>query len=115
MKLTNKQEEAIKLAVARYINKEPYTVIGGVAGTGKSETVKYIIAALNFYPEDVAYIAYTGKAAKVLREKGCPNAMTAHKLLYNSILMPNGSYRFVPISSIKKYKCIVVDEVSMLP
>lgn len=116
MKLTDKQEEAIKLAVARYINKEPYTVIGGVAGTGKSETVKYIISALNFLPEQVAYIAYTGKAAKVLREKGCPNAMTAHKLLYKSILMPNGLYKFVPLGRLEKlYKCIVVDEVSMLP
>ena len=111
-----KQEKAVKLAVARYINKEPYTVIGGVAGTGKSETVKYIIAALGFYQEQVAYIAYTGKAAKVLREKGCPNAMTAHKLLYKSILMPNGNYKFVALPQLeKKYKCIVVDEVSMLP
>lgn len=116
MILTNKQEEAVKLAVARYINKEPYTVIGGVAGTGKSETVKYIIAALGFDPELVAYIAYTGKAAKVLREKGCPNAMTAHRLLYKSIMMPSGNYKFVPLQKLERdYKCIVVDEVSMLP
>ena len=47
--------------------------------------VKFIISALGVNPEtDVAYIAYTGKAAEVLRMKGCPNAMTAHKLLYNS-------------------------------
>ena len=116
MILTNKQEEAVKLAVARYINKEPYTVIGGVAGTGKSETVKYIITALGFDPELVAYIAYTGKAAKVLREKGCPNAMTAHRLLYKSIMMPSGNYKFVPLQKLERdYKCIVVDEVSMLP
>lgn len=116
MELTLKQEEAIKLAVARYIAKEKYTVISGYAGTGKSETVKYIISALNFKPEDVAYIAYTGKAAKVLSEKGCPNAMTAHKLLYKSVLMPNGMYHFIPQHPLdRNYKCIVVDEVSMLP
>lgn len=116
MELNYKQDQAVKLAVARYITKEPYTVISGFAGTGKSECVKYIIAALGFYPEQVAYIAYTGKAAKVLRDKGCPNAMTAHKLLYKSIQLPNGSYRFIPqIPLEKQYKCIIVDEVSMLP
>lgn len=116
MELTTKQNEAVRLAVARYIVKAPYTVIGGVAGTGKSECVKYIIDALGFKPDEVAYIAYTGKAAKVLRDKGCPNAMTAHKLLYESIQLPNGSYHFFPLRPLKtKYKCIVVDEVSMLP
>lgn len=116
MELTKKQTEAVRLAVARYISKAPYTVIGGVAGTGKSECVKFIIDALGFDPQDVAYVAYTGKAAKVLRDKGCPNAMTAHKLLYKSIQLPNGSYHFIPQKPLDyNYKCIVVDEVSMLP
>ena len=54
------------------------------AGTGKSTLVKFIIQALNLDPEDVTYIAYTGKAALILKEKGCPNAMTSHRLIYES-------------------------------
>ena len=32
MVLTSKQEEGLKIAVQRYKNKEPYTVIAGYAG-----------------------------------------------------------------------------------
>ena len=84
------------------------------AGTGKSTLIKFIIAALNIPPEKVCYVAYTGKAAQVLRQKGCPNSITAHKLLYTAKPMPNGTYKFVP-KPVSDYSIIVVDEVSMLP
>ena len=116
MILTNKQEAGLKLAVARYKAKEPWTCIAGYAGTGKSTLVKFIISALNLQPEDVAYVTFTGKAASVLRHKGCPNAMTAHKLLYFSKRMPNGRFVFKPRPSLEgNYSLIVVDEISMLP
>ena len=116
MKLNNKQEEGLKTAVSRYKAHEPWTCIAGYAGSGKSTLIKFIIAALNLYPEDVAYVTFTGKAASVLRQKGCPNAMTAHKLLYYSKRMPNGKFVFTPRPILDKdYKLIVVDEISMLP
>ncbi len=114
--LTEKQQKGLKIAVERYKAREPWTCIAGYAGTGKSTLVQFIISALNLYPEDVCYVAYTGKAAQVLRQKGCPNPVTAHKLLYRAKQMPNGTYRFVPKSSLEEpYKVIVVDEISMLP
>ena len=116
MILTNKQEQGLKLAVARYKAKEPWTCIAGYAGTGKSTLVKFIISALNLQPEDVAYVTFTGKAASVLRQKGCPNAMTAHRLLYYSKRMPNGRFVFKPKSTLDgNFSLIVVDEISMLP
>lgn len=117
MELTRKQEEGLRIAIDRYNHNEPYTVISGYAGTGKSTLINFIIAALEVNPEDeVAYITFTGKASEVLREKGCPNAMTAHKLLYYSKQMPNGKFFYRPRPSLEKdYKVIVVDEVSMLP
>lgn len=117
MELTRKQEEGLRIAIDRYNHNEPYTVIAGYAGTGKSTLINFIIAALEVNPEDeVAYITFTGKASEVLREKGCPNAMTAHKLLYYSKQMPNGKFFYRPRPSLEKdYKVIVVDEVSMLP
>lgn len=116
MTLTNKQEAGLKLAVSRYYAREPWTCIAGYAGTGKSTLVKFIIAALNLNADDVAYITFTGKAASVLRHKGCPNAMTAHKLLYYSKRMPNGKFVFSPRKTLEgDYSLIIVDEISMLP
>ena len=84
-------------------------------GTGKSTLVKFIISALGVDPnQDVAYVAYTGKAATVLQSKGCPNATTAHRLLYEAKPRPNGTFYLYPKRFIK-YKVVVVDEVSMLP
>ena len=116
MILTKKQEEGLKIAIERYKNHEPWTCIAGYAGTGKSTLVKFIVNALDIDEDYVCYIAYTGKAAKVLREKGCPNAMTAHKLLYQSFPKADGSF----YHKIKRpldwpYKLIIVDEISMLP
>ena len=116
MELTNKQEEGLKMAVNRYNLGMPYTVISGYAGSGKSTLVKFIVAALNFDEDDVAYVAYTGKAANVLKNKGCKNATTAHKLLYYANKDSNGVFHFKPRDRLEKdYKLIVVDEVSMLP
>lgn len=116
MELTRKQEEGLKIAVERYDHGEPYTCIAGYAGTGKSTLVQFIIAALGLYPEQVAYIAYTGKAAMVLRDKGCPNAMTGHKLLYDSIPRKDGTYYHRPKRPlVPGYDLIILDEVSMFP
>lgn len=116
MILTSKQQEGLKIAVERYHAGEKYTVISGYRGAGKSTLIKFIIAALGLDDDEVAYVAYTGKAATVLKEKGCANATTAHKLLYYSKQMPDGKYFHRPRPSFEiKYSVIVVDEVSMLP
>ena len=117
MELTKKQKEALDLAVERYVNGEPYTCISGYAGSGKTTLVQFIIKALNLSDSEVCYIAYTGKAALVLKEKGCLNAMTAHRLLYHSFRNKDGSYRHIPVRTheMPHYKLIVVDEVSMMP
>lgn len=116
MILTNKQEQGLNIALTRYYEHEPYTVIAGYAGTGKSTLVSFIISALDLDSHDVAYIAYTGKASLVLQSKGCPNATTAHQLLYTAIPRSDGSF-FLKIKRPLDwpYKLIVVDEVSMLP
>lgn len=117
MELTLRQQEGLRLAVERYRNRQPYTVISGYAGSGKTTLVKFIIAALDLNPEeDVAYVAYTGKAATVLAKKGNPNATTAHKLLYKAYQKSDGSFGFkVRPWGTLPYKVIVLDECSMLP
>ena len=119
MVLTNKQEQGLKIALERYKNKEKYTCISGFAGTGKSTLIKFIISAMGISNDEVRYVAYTGKAANVLKNKGCPGAMTAHKLLYYSKMLPNGKYIFKPrppaVVDQEGIKVVVVDEISMLP
>lgn len=116
IELTEKQAEGLRVAVERYNQRQPWTCIAGYAGSGKSTLIKFIISALGVNPEEeVCYVAFTGKAATVLQQKGCPNAMTAHKLLYKAKPMPNGTYKFIPKLDLGDYKVIVVDEVSMLP
>ena len=114
MELTKKQEEGLKIALDRYRNNEKYVVIGGYAGTGKSTLVKFIIEALDVEPSKVAYATFTGKAAEVLRKKGNANAMTLHRLLYDSIPKPGGGFIRKPKLQLD-YNVIVVDEVSMVP
>lgn len=116
MILTRKQEEGLRIAIQRYKDNERWTCIAGYAGTGKSTLIKFIISALGVESSKVCYVAYTGKAANVLQAKGCPNATTAHKLLYKALPMPDGTYVFQPKALTRNdYKVIVVDEVSMLP
>ena len=117
IELTKKQLEGLDIAVQRYNEGHRWTCIAGYAGTGKSTLIKFIISALGVNPDtDVCYVAFTGKAATVLKQKGCPNTMTAHKLLYKAKPMPNGTYKFIPKTVLEHpYKVIVVDEVSMLP
>lgn len=116
MTLTNKQELGLKIAVARYKNKEKYTCIAGYAGSGKSTLVKFIVSALpGIKPEeDVVYATYTGKAAQVLLKKGNKNVSTLHKLLYESLPRSDGTWYRKPVERIP-YKIVVIDEVSMVP
>ena len=114
MELTVAQQKGLKIALKRYADGERYTTIAGYAGTGKSTLVKFIIEALNVEPSKVAYAAFTGKAAEVLRKKGNANAMTLHRLLYDSIPKPGGGFIRKPKLQLD-YNVIVVDEVSMVP
>ena len=116
MQLTQKQQEGLEIAVQRYKDHKTYTCIAGYAGAGKSTLVKFIVEALQIPQSDVCYIAYTGKAALVLKEKGCPNSMTAHRLLYKSFPRRDGTFYHMPKRPLDyPYKLIVLDEVSMFP
>ena len=116
MVLTLKQEQGLKECIERYKNGEKYCVISGYAGAGKSTLVKVIIDNLpGVNPiEDVVYACYTGKAAQVLLKKGNKNVITLHKLLYESIPRPDGTFFRKPKEEID-YDVVVVDEVSMAP
>lgn len=116
MELNDKQKQGLDIAVDRYKRKERYTVISGYAGTGKSTLVKFIVAALpNINPDkDVVYTSFTGKATQVLQKKGNKNVSTLHRLLFESIPKPDGTFYRKPVETVP-YKIVIVDECSMVP
>ena len=114
--LTKKQQEGLNITIERFKRHEKYTVISGYAGTGKSTLVKFIVQSLpGIDPEyDVVYATYTGKAAQVLISKGNENSMTLHRLLYDSVPKPDGTFLRKPKKEIE-FPVVVIDEISMAP
>lgn len=83
--LTPEQEQAAN-AAATFLSdfadgksRRPFFVIEGYAGTGKSFSVKTIIDRMGLTPK---YMAYTGKAALVLRRYAGVPAQTIHSTIY---------------------------------
>lgn len=54
-------------------------LLSGYAGTGKSTLARHIAETIGGY---VPFVTFTGKAAHVLRKKGCETAETIHRLIY---------------------------------
>jgi exodeoxyribonuclease-5 len=77
---TDQQTEAITLVKEWFTKKDkPFFYLCGFAGTGKTTLAK---AFAELSGGDVRFAAFTGKAAKVLRQKGCARATTIHSLIY---------------------------------
>lgn len=79
MKLTNEQDRALQ-AVSAWVRgrTKPFFYLAGAAGTGKSTLARLFAESAG----NVKYAAYTGKAAQVMRAKGCDGASTLHSLIY---------------------------------
>jgi exodeoxyribonuclease-5 len=96
--LTEHQGDAVRAVVKRLKGEfpEPLTYIGGYAGTGKSTILPFILEELGFEPQQVAFVAPTGKAAKIMRNKlkaqQYPNsiATTIHSAIYRAKPAPVG-------------------------
>jgi exodeoxyribonuclease-5 len=53
----------------------------GYAGTGKTTLARHLAEGVD---GEVLYAAFTGKAALVMRSKGCAGATTIHGLIYRA-------------------------------
>jgi ATP-dependent exoDNAse (exonuclease V) alpha subunit len=109
------QQDAALTAVARWLQAgEPQLFrMFGYAGTGKTTLARHIAEAVD---GDVVFAAFTGKAALVLRNKGCVGAQTIHSLIYRSRGVEEESPTFVlnRESVAAKAKLIIIDECSMV-
>ena len=80
MKWSLEQEQALK-AVGRWLAHRDSQVfrLFGYAGTGKTTLARHLAEGVE---GKVLFGAFTGKAAHVLRQKGCEGAATLHSLIY---------------------------------
>ncbi len=85
----------------------------GYAGTGKTTLAKHIAENID---GDVCFAAFTGKAALVLRSKGCEGASTIHSLIYRSRSNDEETPEFVinRQSEASTAKLVIIDECSMV-
>jgi exodeoxyribonuclease-5 len=81
MKWSPQQKAALKKARAWVENPEKQQVfyLAGYAGTGKSTLARHLAEGVQ---GRVLYGAYTGKAALVMKNCGCTDATTIHRMIY---------------------------------
>jgi exodeoxyribonuclease V len=102
-------------AVGRWLKKgEPQVFrLFGYAGVGKTTLARHIAEGAR---GETAFAAFTGKAALVMRSRGCPGATTIHALIYRASEGAEGAPTFTlnadgPAS---RAGLIVIDECSMV-
>src|SRR5690349_11532287 len=85
----------------------------GYAGTGKTTLAKYLAEHVD---GEVKFAAFTGKAASVMRGKGCHGASTIHGLIYRA--RESGeevpSFDLWEEAPASKAELIIIDECSMV-
>jgi len=112
---TREQDQALS-AVARWLETRggPQVFrLFGYAGTGKSTLAMHVAENVD---GAVAFAAFTGKAALVMRSKGCEDARTIHSLIYRAAESEAEEPTFVlnDESDAARAKLIVIDECSMV-
>jgi len=115
MRWSPQQDDALA-AVAAWLKRgdAPVFRLFGYAGTGKTTLARHIAEDID---GDVAFAAYTGKAAHVLRTKGCEGAGTIHSLIYRPRIGEDDEQPVFAInheSAATKADLIIIDECSMV-
>lgn len=93
---------------------KPVFRLFGYAGTGKTTLAKELARSVR---GTVLFATFTGKAALVLRQKGCEDASTIHSLIYKvEVNERTGEASFILNldSGLSTAALLVVDEVSMV-
>jgi exodeoxyribonuclease-5 len=85
----------------------------GYAGVGKTTLARHVAADA---PGKAVFAAFTGKAALVMRARGCAGAATIHSLIYNASEDNNGrpSFTLNKDGPASRAGLIVIDECSMV-
>src|SRR4051794_17930041 len=116
---TPHQDAALK-AVAAWLKQKPgrggtpqIFRLFGYAGTGKTTLARHLAQDVH---GKVLFAAFTGKAALVMRSKGCRDASTIHSLIYRPLESEDKqpSFELSDDAPARQGKLIVIDECSMV-
>jgi exodeoxyribonuclease-5 len=114
MNWSPQQEQALAQVGAWLKDKHAPQVfkLFGYAGTGKTTLTKEIAGMV----KSCCFGAFTGKAASVMRRKGCTGASTIHSLIYTIERVIDGKPHFVIArdSQVKFSDLVIIDECSMV-
>jgi exodeoxyribonuclease-5 len=114
------EQDAALQAVADWLKDKPgrgraplIFRLFGYAGTGKTTLAKHIAEGVD---GKVLFAAFTGKAAMVMRSKGCQGATTIHSLIYRPLESSTAtpSFTLFDDAPASKAKLIIIDECSMV-
>jgi exodeoxyribonuclease-5 len=114
------QQDAALTSVAKWLSAKPgeggvpaIFRLFGYAGTGKTTLAKHIAEGVD---GKVLFAAFTGKAASVMRSKGCDRASTIHSLIYRTHETSDETPSFVlwDDAPASKAQLIIIDECSMV-
>jgi len=114
------QQDAALNAVAGWLKSKPgqggappLFRLFGYAGTGKTTLARHLAQDVD---GKVLFAAFTGKAALVMRRKGCEGASTIHSLIYQPLESETETPTFAlwDDSPVADAKLIVIDECSMV-
>ena len=114
MQWSPQQEDALARVSAWLKSGRPQVFrLFGYAGTGKTTLARHFAEG---FKGEVAFGAFTGKAAHVLRQKGCEGATTLHALIYRPREVESEEPSFVlnRESAAAKADLIIIDECSMV-
>jgi len=100
----------------------PYLTLGGYAGTGKTTLIAVLRKKLADKKFKVAFVSYTGKAARVLRNKLLEEKSikpqdsvgTIHSLIYSPIINSNNEITGWKLKEQIDKNLIIIDEASMV-
>ncbi len=113
MQWTTEQDEAL-VAVNDWLTNAdtPIFRLFGYAGTGKTTLAQKIAEDID---GKVLFAAFTGKAALVMRDKGCTGASTIHSLIYRPGENSESPDFFMNRDSpVKRADLVIIDECSMV-
>ncbi|HZP21767.1 MAG TPA: AAA family ATPase [Bauldia sp.] len=114
MQWSPEQDRALAAVAAWLKQPEPQVFrLFGYAGTGKTTLARHLAEGIR---GGVVFAAFTGKAAHVMRNKGCKDAGTIHSLIYRMRGETEEGPDFVlnADSPAGKAELIVIDECSMV-
>lgn len=115
MTWTMQQEAAIKDVKAWMLDPNSSQIfrLFGYAGVGKTTLARDFAAGVK---KRVLFGAFTGKAALVLRRKGCEGARTIHSMIYDVDDKNESQPKFIlnPGSDVADAGLVIIDECSMV-